>query len=167
MGYIRRVYVLLAFASLAACSGPSDDRSEGDRSETASPPPLTAATLGEQQILDNAAYLAEPRYASADRNRGERQAQMCLACHSLDAGGRNMLGPALHGFFGREVGAVEDFAYSPAIREADFVWTPRALDAWLREPARFLPGNRMIFAGVADAEDRDALIAYLLEATAE
>ena len=162
MGYIRRAYVLLAIGSLAACGGPGEDRSEPPP-----PPPLTAATLGEQRILDNAAYLAEPQYAGADRNQGERQAQMCLACHSLDAGGRNMLGPALHDFFGREVGAVEDFSYSPAIREANFVWTPRALDAWLREPARFLPGNRMIFAGVADAGDRDALIAYLLEVTAE
>ena len=162
MAYVRHCYILLVIGVLAACGGQGDDAPE-----RVSAPPLTAATLGEQQVLENAAYLAQPPYADADRSRGERQAQMCGACHSLEAGGRNMLGPALHGFFGRDVGAVEDFNYSPAIRDADFVWTPRALDAWLREPARFLPGNRMTFAGVADAGDRAALIAYLLEATAE
>ena len=46
-----------------------------------------------------------------------------------------------------------------------FPWTPTALDAWLTEPARFLPGNRMSFVGVRDADDRADLIAYLLEAT--
>ena len=45
------------------------------------------------------------------------------------------------------------------------VWTPRALDAWLARPARFLPGNRMTFPGIADAGDRADLIAWLLEAT--
>lgn len=163
---VRLCCILLVTVVLAACGGAGDGA--GDETPgPASAPPLTAATLGEQQILANAAYLAEPPYADADRSRGERQAQMCLACHSLESGGRNMLGPALHGFFGRQVGAVGDFSYSPAVSEADFVWTPRALDAWLREPARFLPGNRMTFPGVADAGDRNALIAYLLEVTAE
>ncbi len=163
---IRRCYMLLLTVVLVACGGAGDGA--GDETPgPASAPLLTAATLGEQQVLANSAYLAQPPYADADSSRGERQAQMCLACHSLESGGRNMLGPALHGFFGREVGAVEGFDYSSAIREADFVWTPRALDAWLREPARFLPGNRMIFAGVPDAGDREALIAYLLEVTAE
>ena len=76
-----------------------------------------------------------------------------------------MIGPALHGFFGREVGSYSGFEYSAAMRNADFVWTPRALNAWLAQPGRFLPGNRMTFAGVLKQEDRDDLIAYLLEAT--
>ena len=33
------------------------------------------------------------------------------------------------------------------------------------QPGRFLPGNRMTFAGVPDKQDRANLIAYLLEAT--
>lgn len=74
-----------------------------------------------------------------------------------------MLGPNLHGFFGRRAGSAPDFDYSPVLREASFVWTPRALDAWLAQPARFLPGNRMSFTGVHDAGDRASLIAYLLE----
>ena len=66
---------------------------------------------------------------------------------------------------GLAAGTREGFPYSAALREADFIWTPRALDAWLAQPGRFLPGNRMTFAGVMRQDDRDALIAYLLEAT--
>ena len=47
------------------------------------------------------------------------------------------------------------------------VWTPSALDAWLAQPARFLPGNRMSFPGVSRASDRADVIAYLLEATSQ
>jgi cytochrome c len=76
-----------------------------------------------------------------------------------------MIGPNLYGFFGEQVGTVEGFDYSNAVANADFVWTPRALDAWLVQPSRFLPGNRMTFAGVGDAGNRADLIAYLLRAT--
>jgi cytochrome c len=76
-----------------------------------------------------------------------------------------MVGPALYGFFGREVGTRSGFEYSAVMRNADFVWTPAALNAWLAQPGRFLPGNRMTFAGVPEQRERDDLIAYLLEAT--
>ncbi len=78
-----------------------------------------------------------------------------------------MIGPALHGFFGTEAGSREDFEYSAVLAQADFVWTPRALDAWLVQPGRFLPGNRMTFAGVFRESDRNDLIAYLLQVTSE
>ena len=76
-----------------------------------------------------------------------------------------MIGPNLFGFFGKPAGSVAGYSYSAALQEADFRWTPRALDAWLLQPARFLPGNRMSFPGVSRASDRADLIAYLLEAT--
>ena len=110
-------------------------------------------------------YLAQAPYAGADRDNGQRLAQMCRACHTFGKGGVNMIGPNLFGFFGKPAGSVAGYAYSAALQEADFVWTPRALDAWLSQPARFLPGNRMSFPGVARAEERTELIAYLLEAT--
>ena len=127
---------------------------------------LTAANLGEQRVLTNSEYLAAPPYASANRDNGARQAQLCRACHSLENGGPHMIGPNLHGIFGKKSGTKAGFDYSEAILESEFVWTPRALEAWLAEPGRFLPGNRMSFVGVSDPDERADLVAYLLEITA-
>lgn len=152
---------IAAVMLIAACDKQGED---GESGAQATPLP-TAATLGEQVVLSAGEYLATEPYAGADRARGEMQARVCRACHSFDANGQNMIGPALYGFFGRKVGSRRGFEYSPVMRNADFVWTPVALNAWLAQPGRFLPGNRMTFAGVLSQVDRDNLIAYLLEET--
>jgi len=163
LGVNNKTAVALLVSSLlvTACGGGSNSSTDaGDGAEA-----LTAATLGEQTPLPVADYLQQPPYAGADRENGERLAQMCRACHTFGEGGVHMIGPNLFGFFGRTAGAAERYSYSPAMQEADFVWTPRALNAWLERPARFLPGNRMSYPGVSSASDRADLIAYLLAAT--
>lgn len=107
----------------------------------------------------------EKLLATADAAQGKRLYLQCRACHSLEAGGANKVGPNLHGFLGNTAGHAEGFAYSDALRESEVVWTPEMLDEWLARPSDFLPGNRMIFAGVSDPADRADLILYLQQAT--
>lgn len=152
----RLLPALIMAAAVAACGGGGGEPAE---------PGLTAAGLGEQTIKTPVEWLASEPYNAADLEAGRAQARVCLACHSLNDGGPNMIGPNLYGFFGRGVGGLDNYSYSEAIKTADFVWTPRALDAWLRQPASFLPGNRMTYAGVPDETDRRDLIAFLLAAT--
>ena len=159
--FSRRLTVAAAITLLAACGNNSQDK----LSEEKGVAQLSAATLGEQTILNVPEYLALEQFQAANSENGDRQALICKACHSFDAGGSDMIGPALYGFFGRGVGERAGFDYSPAMQAADFVWTPRALDAWLVQPGRFLPGNRMTFGGVSGQQDRDDLIAYLLVKT--
>lgn len=147
---------------LSACTNGADDST----SNISQSPALTATTLGEQTVRSAAEYLSLEPYMSASLENGAQQARICKACHSLNKGGPNMVGPALFGMFGSEAGQQAGFAYSPVLRDADFVWTPRALDAWLLQPAQFMPGNRMTFAGVSRKSDRNDLIAYLLAETA-
>ncbi len=155
---LRNITCLVLGMVLGACGG--------DTAGTAAQaPPLTAATLGEQQVLPASGYLALPAWAGADQDHGRQLAFTCRACHTLEPGGAHMIGPNLGGMFGEQAGTREGFDYSNALRESDFVWTPRALDAWLQEPAEFLPGNRMSFIGVSSGSDRRDLIAYLLVAT--
>ncbi len=156
------VALLVAAGLVAACGGGSESTPGGADEAGAA---LTAATLGDQSVLAAADYLQQAPYAGADRENGQRLAQMCKACHTLGKGGVHMIGPNLFGFFGRAAGSAERYPYSAALQEAEFTWTPRALDAWLARPARFLPGNRMSFPGVSGATDRADMIAYLLEAT--
>lgn len=162
MSVSRQLVFVAAILTLAACGRGANEATD-EAEEAVS---LSAATLGEQEVLTAAEYLAMEPFAGADKKNGSRQAQICRACHSLDEGGPNMIGPALFGFFGHKAGEQSGFDFSPVMRNADFFWTPRALDAWLAQPGHFLPGNRMTFAGVHRQQDRDDLVAYLLETTA-
>lgn len=110
-------------------------------------------------------YLEEPRFASADLSRGELLGLACLACHKLGAGEGTLVGPNLHGVFGRPAASLAGFEYSPALAASGLVWTPVSLEAWLAEPAEFVAGTTMAFTGYRSAEDRRDLIAYLLRAT--
>lgn len=99
--------------------------------------------------------------AAGDPERGERVYRVCLACHALEPG-RHLTGPSLADIWGREAGTIEGFGrYSPALEAADLVWDEDTLDAWLRNPQDLVPGNRMAFRGIGDADARADLIAFL------
>jgi cytochrome c len=124
-----------------------------------------AAAFDVGEITSAADYLREPQFAAADFKRGQLLSLACAACHSFRAGEKTIVGPNLHDVFGRPAGAIEGFDYSPALRSSGLVWTPRALDAWLADPATFVAGTKMTFTGYRSEEDRRDLIAYLLQAT--
>ena len=94
---------------------------------------------------------------------GAQVFKRCVACHTIDKGGRNGVGPNLHGIVGRAVATAPGFAYSGAMKAKGGVWDEAALDAYLKSPAQIVPGGRMAFAGIAEAAERKALILYLAE----
>ena len=102
----------------------------------------------------------EDVYAAADAGAGERLWRQCQACHKLEDGA-NGTGPHLFGVVGRDKGAVDGFAYSGAMAEAEGDWTPENLQAFLQKPSDYLPGTKMLYNGMRDVEDRANLIAYL------
>lgn len=103
--------------------------------------------------------------ATADPEKGKVLFLQCRACHSLEVGGANKVGPNLHGFMGRKAGLAPGFSYSEAVTQSGIVWSPDALDQWLARPSDFLPGNRMVFVGIRIPQDRANLIAYLKRET--
>jgi cytochrome c len=103
-------------------------------------------------------------HADGDAARGEAKFQDCAACHKLTEGA-NDVGPSLHGVFGRGAGELASFRYSPAIKRSGIAWTPETLDKFITEPQAMVPGNRMPYAGMANASDRADLIAYLRKAS--
>lgn len=161
---ISRFSAWLAIAVLMSACGGAESGADVAPA-TGEPDVLTAATLGAQVVLPTADYLKLPKYKDADSKYGATLAMQCRACHSFEPDGSTVIGPNLHGFFGRPVGDADGYSDSPALAEADFIWTPQALDAWLAQPARFLPGNRMVYPGLANEDDRSAVIAALLRLT--
>ncbi|MDG2243010.1 MAG: cytochrome c family protein [Rhodospirillaceae bacterium] len=97
--------------------------------------------------------------------RGKRVFVLCRSCHTLDEGGRNKVGPNLHGMFGNSAGVKEGFRYSDVVKDSGIVWSAETLEEWLVKPKDFLPGNKMAFAGVRKESDRKALITYLMAET--
>lgn len=98
--------------------------------------------------------------AEGDPARGEQVFKRCLACHVVEPGGRK-IGPSLYGVIGREAGTLEGFRYSPAMQNADFVWTEERIKDYLENPRKYVPGNRMAFVGLRNPQDREDVVAYL------
>ena len=102
---------------------------------------------------------------AADPAKGKTVFARCMACHKIDASNTSGLGPNLNRVVGRRAGTLPGFRYSPAMTGANRVWSDAALDAYLAAPARAIPGNRMVFAGLASPADRQNVIAYIKSAS--
>lgn len=99
--------------------------------------------------------------ASADATKGEAVFAKCKACHSIEAGGANGVGPNLHAVMGRAHGSVGGFVYSEALKGVPGKWDWEGMDKWLANPKKFAPGTKMSFAGLGNPEERAALLLYL------
>ena len=132
---LRYVAALLIPIALTACGGSEEDGQTNDAAME------TTAAVG--------AYSGKDTYAK------------CVACHTIDKGGRNGVGPNLHGVVGRAVASAEGFNYSASMRAKGGVWDEAALDAYLENPRKVVVGTKMSFAGLSDADERKAVIEYL------
>ena len=102
---------------------------------------------------------------SADAERGKALFGQCKRCHQVGSGAAHRIGPHLNDVFGRAAGSFADFRYSDAMKDAGsggLVWSEETLDAFLADPHTFVPHSRMSFDGMKGADDRAALLAWLV-----
>ena len=102
-----------------------------------------------------------PASAAPDAQHGEQVYARCLACHAL---AYDRVGPRHCGLLGRRAGSVPGFDYSEAMKHSQLRWDAKTLQRFLADPTGVVPGTRMTYAGVPDAQDRADLIAYLEQA---
>jgi len=105
-----------------------------------------------------------PAVQAQDVDAGSRVFNQCRACHTINAGGRNGVGPNLHGVFERKAASIEGFRYSANLRqlgEGGLVWNAESLNRYLTNPKDVAPQGSMAFAGIRNDEQRANLIAYL------
>jgi nitrite reductase (NO-forming) len=139
--------------------------------EAAKPPPMhDHATVNAEAVAAPAPVQAKPdkepqknpdaANPQGDAVAGRQVFKKCQACHSLEPG-KTILGPSLAGIVGRKSGSEPDFNYSPAMKQAALNWDPATLDAYLMDPQKLVPGNRMPFPGLKNDHDRKDVIAFL------
>jgi cytochrome c len=108
-------------------------------------------------IMAVASLWASAGWAQDGESLFKRQ---CGACHAVEAG-RNKIGPSLAGVAGKKAAAVADFDYSDAMKAANITWTDDALLKYLSDPKGFVPGGKMVYAGMKDPDDAKAVVEYL------
>lgn len=93
---------------------------------------------------------------------GEKVFAKCTACHTVEQGGANGVGPNLYDIMGKPVGGgAPGFAYSSVLAEKGGVWDWETMSDWLKSPRAFANGTKMSFAGLSKIEDRAAVALYM------
>ena len=117
---------------------------------------VTSEAVKVVEKIDIAAIMA-----LGDVTTGEKIFKKCAACHSINKGGKNKIGPALYNVVGRAVGGVDDYKYSKALASYGKEWTFEELNGFLLKPASYIKGTKMSYAGLRKEKDRASVIKYL------
>ena len=116
----------------------------------------TATQASSESQVDIAALLA-----MGDVEHGKKVFKKCAACHSINQGGKNKIGPKLWNVMFRPVGSVTDYKYSKALSgyKKDLNW--EEMNGFLIKPSTWIKVNKMGFAGLKKEKDRASVILYL------
>ena len=106
------------------------------------------------------ALMSSPALAAGDATKGEKIAKKCKACHTLNEGGKNGLGPNLFGILGQPAGDREGYKYSKAMSASGIVWDYATFIDFVLNPKKVVAGTKMSFRGIKKATQREDLLAY-------
>jgi cytochrome c2 len=147
-----------AVPSAAASAAPDALHSEAAPTGT---PPAEATAAPAPSATDEHDDKHQDKDDHGDRPAGPPQAfNQCTACHSTTPG-KTIIGPSLAGVYGHKAGQVPGFQFSDAMKNSGMVLNEKTLDAFLANPTAKVPGTTMVFAGVKDEDQREAIIDYL------
>ncbi len=121
-------------------------------------------------VLGAALVWSANAYAAGDAAKGEVVFKKCKICHAVGPTAKPGVGPVQNNLIGATAGSRPGFNYSTAMKEAGakgIVWTEENIDKYLTNPKAMVPGNKMAFPGLPNAQDRADVIAYLKTQTGQ
>jgi len=140
----------------AAPAAPAASNAADVAPAAAAPPPSTGAEL----LAGN--DLPSDFVIDGDATKGAKLFKAkCAQCHTYEPGGASKQGPALHGVMGRAAGAVNGFQYSGPLSASKVIWDPEALSEFMINPKKYIPGTKMVFAGLKKEKERNDIIAFI------
>ncbi|MCI4677628.1 cytochrome c family protein [Rhodoblastus acidophilus] len=113
------------------------------------------------------AFISSSALAAGDPAAGAKVFMKCRACHQIGPGAKNGVGPDMNGLDGRKVGTAAGYSYSEAMKNAGFTWDQKNFEEYITSPKAKVPGNKMPFAGLPNATDRENVWAYISEFKAD
>ena len=116
----------------------------------------TATLANSENQVDIAALLS-----MGDVQHGKKVFKKCAACHSINQGGGNKIGPKLWNVMFRPAGSISDYKYSKALSAYKKEWNWEEMNGFLIKPSQWIKGNKMGFAGLKKEKDRASVILYL------
>ena len=119
-------------------------------------PEGAAVKASAETSIDISAFLA-----LGDVVHGEKVFKKCAACHSVTQEGRNKIGPKLWNVMFRPVGSITDYKYSKALMGYKKEWNWEEMNGFLIKPSKWIPNNKMGFAGLKSEKERASVILYL------
>jgi len=124
-----------------------------------------ASTSDETSSVSSESENIMALFASTSVAEGAKVFKKCVACHSINEGGSNKIGPALWGVLGRPAGSIPDYKYSKAMATYGKNWSFEEMNGFLIKPKVWIKGTKMSFAGLKNAKERAAVILYMNENT--
>jgi cytochrome c len=128
--------------------------------------PLAAGRLlagvAAASIAATAAWAQPPAPAPGPAAKAPDGFEACGYCHETTAGAKPSLGPNLFGVGTRKAGSLADYDYSPAMKAYGAQWTADTLAAFILDPAKAVPGNKMDYPGADNAAAARAIADYLM-----
>jgi cytochrome c len=105
--------------------------------------------------------------SAQDVAAGEKSFRKCLPCHAIGPNAQNKVGPKQNGLDGRKSGTVEGFAYTDANKNSGIVWNESTFKEYIADPRAKIPGTKMIFPGIKNAQEATDLWAYMKQFDAD
>ena len=126
---------------------------------------VASTTSAETGLVSSESGNIMALFASTSAADGAKVFKKCLACHSIEKGKPNKIGPNIFGVLNRKAGSVSGYKYSKAMAAHGKVWSFEEMNSFLIKPKDWIKGTKMSFAGLKNEKDRAAVILYLNEKT--